>query len=644
MTLNVHAQSYPCDVSDQCQGEMICRMVYKPCLSTYCPPQLRCVPPPPSGSSSCSLGLPILANDNKTELVCGPRGSKCPDETYCKSDPVDGFAACCWTVHKPGSCPIPLSRGSCTVTCSNDNNCNGDQKCCSTGCGFKCMNPGPESKRGFCPVSDRPSTCGTPCKNDYMCTGSQKCCVTKCGTQCEKPITFAERAKQWQQKTMLRSLTTSSTVSRRTGAVPQRKIPIFLQPPARGIGPVGQKQTHIFGPLPTRHISPVGQKQTQGFAPPPTRFTNPVGQKQKQGFAPPPTRLTNPVGQKPARWFPQQSTRHTSPVGQNQARGFPQRTDPMVQRSPQTSNQFSKSQQRIFTLIPNPTSIKGKKPPVNKQPDTPWLSLTRAYMEFIMSQPNRFANLSSQLKQRLAAYQNVQQNPAKSRPAVKQSTTVLPISANPQPQQQSIGNTNNPSLYYPQPPNSFPANPPNSFPAKPPNSFPAKPPSNNFERVPEQFVSPTVSNQQSANMFQPSVGSTSATASKPAPPHRFPNQRMPDPRSSMGRPPVQSLGSAASRGNTAAVAAAAAAAAAATTTTTAQSKFTQMDPRGVTPGECPRLSALGECQDSCEVDLSCPAKQKCCNVGPCKVCLVPTIARRGCPWQIKMFEMCHLLV
>ena len=42
--------------------------------------------------------------------------------------------------NKPGSCP-PATVGTCVEACNSDNSCQGDQKCCSNGCGHVCTNP-----------------------------------------------------------------------------------------------------------------------------------------------------------------------------------------------------------------------------------------------------------------------------------------------------------------------------------------------------------------------------------------------------------------------------------------------------------------------------------------------------------------------
>ena len=44
---------------------------------------------------------------------------------------------------KPGFCPAVESGqlGTCVEECSNDNDCHGNKKCCSNGCGHVCTAP-----------------------------------------------------------------------------------------------------------------------------------------------------------------------------------------------------------------------------------------------------------------------------------------------------------------------------------------------------------------------------------------------------------------------------------------------------------------------------------------------------------------------
>ena len=44
--------------------------------------------------------------------------------------------------NKPGSCPSSQGGfGICVESCSSDSDCDGDNKCCSNGCGHTCQAP-----------------------------------------------------------------------------------------------------------------------------------------------------------------------------------------------------------------------------------------------------------------------------------------------------------------------------------------------------------------------------------------------------------------------------------------------------------------------------------------------------------------------
>ncbi len=42
---------------------------------------------------------------------------------------------------KPGACPKKLGVGPCVEMCFDDRDCPKNKKCCSNGCGHKCMVP-----------------------------------------------------------------------------------------------------------------------------------------------------------------------------------------------------------------------------------------------------------------------------------------------------------------------------------------------------------------------------------------------------------------------------------------------------------------------------------------------------------------------
>ncbi|XP_046326837.2 mucin-17-like [Haliotis rufescens] len=58
------------------------------------------------------------------------------------------------------------------------------------------------------------------------------------------------------------------------------------------------------------------------------------------------------------------------------------------------------------------------------------------------------------------------------------------------------------------------------------------------------------------------------------------------------------------------------------------------------PGTCPVMSAVGTCQNTCMVDVNCLANYKCCNIGPCTVCMHPDMTPTTCSWEKRMIGGC----
>ena len=99
---------------------------------------------------------------------------------------------------KPGHCPwrrsvvrLCLLRAD---TCTSDQECPGDNKCCHDGCSRSCSRPISEVKPGTCPkVSQNRPFCdkrGDLCEKDTDCPGSRKCCHNGCQRDCTVPETM----------------------------------------------------------------------------------------------------------------------------------------------------------------------------------------------------------------------------------------------------------------------------------------------------------------------------------------------------------------------------------------------------------------------------------------------------------------------
>ncbi|XP_067675092.1 mucin-2-like [Haliotis asinina] len=62
--------------------------------------------------------------------------------------------------------------------------------------------------------------------------------------------------------------------------------------------------------------------------------------------------------------------------------------------------------------------------------------------------------------------------------------------------------------------------------------------------------------------------------------------------------------------------------------------------RSTKVGTCPLMSAVGTCQNTCMVDTNCLANYKCCDIGPCTVCMYPEMIPKTCSWEKRMLGGC----
>uniref|UniRef100_A0A8C1S4M9 WAP domain-containing protein n=1 Tax=Cyprinus carpio TaxID=7962 RepID=A0A8C1S4M9_CYPCA len=99
-----------------------------------------------------------------------------------------------YVTEKPGVCPKIYPEDDmledCAELCSQDGQCPDDEKCCSNGCGQRCMPPY-KAKPGMCPRNNVKEpvfgVCAELCSRDSDCPNDQKCCSNGCGHQCMPP-------------------------------------------------------------------------------------------------------------------------------------------------------------------------------------------------------------------------------------------------------------------------------------------------------------------------------------------------------------------------------------------------------------------------------------------------------------------------
>ncbi|XP_046553855.1 perlwapin-like [Haliotis rubra] len=157
---------------------------------------------------SCILAIPLLAAVVFASIPKEPVNPcatvHCKVGTVCKVNcaraPCSGIPRCVPT-NKPGSCPVPKPGqiGVCIALCTNDADCDGDQKCCG-GCPRECTPPAPPiDKPGTCPPIATPygyrqGYCKQQhqCNKDFDCGGKFKCCGS-CPRRCVSPFLYYTR-------------------------------------------------------------------------------------------------------------------------------------------------------------------------------------------------------------------------------------------------------------------------------------------------------------------------------------------------------------------------------------------------------------------------------------------------------------------
>jgi hypothetical protein len=152
----------PCDVTNCPDGQQ-CQLVVSPCPETpFCPALPFCTAVQQldredtnvqeeeeieEWTASCPAGEPFLNPVDNLPIQCNPRSRalSCPAGFSCYSENNGPDGTCCPIQHviKAGQCPylVPISVDSCDSECSADEDCDGQLKCCSNGCGTQCVEP-----------------------------------------------------------------------------------------------------------------------------------------------------------------------------------------------------------------------------------------------------------------------------------------------------------------------------------------------------------------------------------------------------------------------------------------------------------------------------------------------------------------------
>ncbi len=131
----------------------------------------------------------------------------CSSQSDCKRHDVccsDGCGCACVTPVRTGACPAvkPGDEGICVELCNRDQDCiNAGQKCCFNGCGHVCVDP-VNVKSGTCTAPQAVLPCPKhptfECANDDDCNGDWKCCDDgACGKECTRPGTLYNVKSEW---------------------------------------------------------------------------------------------------------------------------------------------------------------------------------------------------------------------------------------------------------------------------------------------------------------------------------------------------------------------------------------------------------------------------------------------------------------
>ena len=148
----------PCEVTTCPEAGQECQLIVTQCAeSPFCPALPFCVDVQQIRRDgtvleeddviSCPNGDAYINIETNETLICNPRSRalSCPDGYTCYSADKSAQGACCPVQHevKAGQCPylVPVSVDSCDNECTADEDCDGQLKCCSNGCGTQCVEP-----------------------------------------------------------------------------------------------------------------------------------------------------------------------------------------------------------------------------------------------------------------------------------------------------------------------------------------------------------------------------------------------------------------------------------------------------------------------------------------------------------------------
>jgi len=123
-------------------------------------------------------------------------------------------------------------RGNLMASCSDDENCNGDLKCCGRviGCRVRSCTVPQQSKDGSCPTVPLSSQCQdvqSECSDDSQCNGKRKCCHNGCFRTCIAVPDTQARAEMDNEFIGNFAVLESSTIPTNSATTPNSVVPAW---------------------------------------------------------------------------------------------------------------------------------------------------------------------------------------------------------------------------------------------------------------------------------------------------------------------------------------------------------------------------------------------------------------------------------